>query len=422
MRQKFWPLLIILVGLGLLFAYFLFLREPLKTTEHAQKTSTESLPLDGAGDDNLPVTNTPQTLSFQVTQTNEPAPSTPTQTPQPIFPTRDPTGSQPTTETTDGQAKVTLESVHDASPCSVQECLPRFGTSGRQDMIVAAHKAGLPFGAYLTWYTATSPPNLEGVQFWQLVNITDAGPVQSTAEIEEIVAANPGAVWIIGNEPDVAWQDNVPAARYAEIYGDVYAIIKGKDPAAQIAIAGVAQPTPMRLSYLDDVLDTYQALYDEPLPVDIWTIHAFILREEVDSWGVGIPPGMSQLKGELYEILDHNDIAIFRQNLIAFRAWMAERGYADKPLAVTEFGILHPSDFGFPPGVVAEFMVETFDFFMEAKNETGYPADEYRLVQWWFWYSVHDGGDFPTGNLYDPTLDGLTLAGKVFVAYLRGER
>ena len=39
----------------------------------------------------------------------------------------------------------------------------------------------------------------------------------------------------------------------------------------------------------------------------------------------------------------------FQQNIIDFRAWMAERGYGDKPLMVSEYGILMPAEYGFPP-------------------------------------------------------------------------
>lgn len=421
MRRKFWPLLLIIVGLGLLLAYFLLFRGTPEATNQ-QQSSAESLPLVDFGSESQPGPSAKQSPTIQHKRTVEPAPKEPTQTPQPVIPTRTRTVTLRPVESKDSQQNVILESVRSTTPCNVQDCLSRFGTSGRQEQISSAHRAGLPFGVYLSWYTESLPPPLQGVQFWQMVNITDAGPVQSIAMIKEVIAANPGAVWIVGNEPDVVWQDNVTAERYAEIYHAVYSMIKQKDPTAQIAIAGVAQPTTMRLSYLDKVLDTYQALYNEPLPVDIWTIHAFILREEADSWGVGIPPGLDELEGELYEIVDHNNIAVFGQNLIAFRAWMAERGYADRPLAVTEFGILHPSDYGFPPDVVADFMVGAFDFFMVATNDTGYPADDYRLVQWWFWYSAYDGGDFPTGNLYDPESDELTFAGEVYSAYLRGDQ
>jgi hypothetical protein len=143
--------------------------------------------------------------------------------------------------------------------------------------------------------------------------------------------------------------------------------------------------------------------------------------------GVGIPPGFIQESGEpvnegiLYEISDHNDLAVFRQNLFNFRQWMADRGYRDRPLAVTEFGILMPSDFGFPPPVVAEFLTGTLDFLVQAADDTiGYPADENRLVQWAFWYSVYDPLEFPTGNLYEPETGQLTALGEIYTDYING--
>jgi hypothetical protein len=349
----------------------------------------------------------------------------PTQTAQPIFPTPTPhppgAVSTETVELTDTNPATTSMSLPGTEPCPLADCLRRVGVSGRNKMVSAAYAAGLPFGQYLNWWAETNPPEPGDVSFWQMVSITAAGPVLSWETLGEIVDARPRSIWIVGNEPDIIWQDNTPAKRYAQIYHDVYTFIKERDPEALLAIAGVGQPTPLRMAYLDIVLDTYRETYGEPLPVDIWTIHAFVLREERDSWGVGIPPGMDDEQGEFYELADHDNLAYFQQNLINFRAWMAERGYGDRPLAVTEFGILHPADYGFPPEVVAEFMIGAFDFFTSAANETGYPEEDNRLVQWWFWYSVFDGGDFPTGNLFDPEEGQLTPLGQVFTSLVVGE-
>ena len=60
---------------------------------------------------------------------------------------------------------------------------------------------------------------------------------------------------------------------------------------------------------------------------------------------------------------------------------MTERGYRNKPLAITEFGILVDPIYGFTPDVVAEYMLEPFTWLGEAKDEQiGYPNDENHLV------------------------------------------
>ncbi len=66
-------------------------------------------------------------------------------------------------------------------------------------------------------------------------------------------------------------------------------------------------------------------------------------------------------------------------------------------------------------------MIGAYDFFAGATDdETGYPADGNRLIQWWFWYSVFDSGDYPTGNLYDPDTRELTELGWVFAQLVGG--
>ncbi len=68
-----------------------------------------------------------------------------------------------------------------------------------------------------------------------------------------VVEANPGVIWLIGNEPDCIWQDNVRPEEYARIYHDLYAFIKSRDASSQVAAGGIVQPTPLRLEYLNRV-------------------------------------------------------------------------------------------------------------------------------------------------------------------------
>ncbi len=295
----------------------------------------------------------------------------------------------------------------------------RFGASGANQWLETAVDAGLPLGIFMNWRVDPSQPLRPGVQFWHTVRLGPDGVRTDWADIERVTTAQPGAVWIIGNEPDVIVQDNLTPQQYARLFHQVVTYIKARDPDAQIAIAGVAQPTPLRMAYLDLVLNSYQAEFGAPMPIDIWTVHAFILREEAGSWGVGIPPGMGSDGARLYEIGDHANLEIMRQNLVAFRAWMAEKGYQQRPLAITEYGIVMPPDYGFPPELVANFMLGSFDFFTTAANPTGYPADDYRLVQWWLWFSLYEAEEgYGTGNLVGGPRGQLTPLGQLMAAYI----
>lgn len=300
----------------------------------------------------------------------------------------------------------------------------RFGVSGVAGLMPDAVAAGLPIANFLDWTVNPAPLRPEpNSQFWQLVNLTSDGWLVTPQILRQAVLAQPGAIWIIGNEPDVIVQNNLTPAQYAQHYHDLYGFIKNIDPTAQIAIAGVAQPTPLRMAYLENVLDSYQATFGQPMPIDIWTVHAFILNEAANSWGAGIPPGLNDKFASQYEIEDHDNLNIFKNNLIAFRSWLAEQGYRDRPLAITEFGLIMPTDFGFPPERVAAFLQASFDFLLTASDEEiGYPADDNHLVQWWFWFSLYEAGDLGAGNLFDPQSGQLTAVGFGYRNYVNNHQ
>ena len=113
----------------------------------------------------------------------------------------------------------------------------------------------------------------------------------STADLRDLAARNRGLTWLIGNEPDVKWQDNTAPEVYAIAYHRAYEAIKAGDPTAQVAIGGISEVTPLRLEYLDRVWDFYRSLYGEDMPVDVWNMHAFMLPEQRGGWGVNMPPG-----------------------------------------------------------------------------------------------------------------------------------
>lgn len=295
----------------------------------------------------------------------------------------------------------------------------RFGVTGFAEDVAIAFDLGLPFTSYTDWNVSEERARPQQLSYWQMIRLRDGEVLTPREEIDRALAANPGATWLLGNEPDVVVQDNTTPQRYAELYHDLYTYIKGRDPQARIAIAGVSQPTPLRRAYLDIVLDTYEEKYGQPMPVDIWNVHAFILREEEGAWGIGIPPGMDDDLATEYEIADHDDLQIFAQNLIDFRAWMAQRGYGDRPLLVSEFGFLMPYDLGFSPEDAVAFLQGSFDFLLTARNDSGLAADGGRLVQWWLWFIVYAPDDeFRTAFLYDGESGQLTELGQAYQAFV----
>jgi len=271
----------------------------------------------------------------------------------------------------------------------------------------------------------------------QILRVKAGVPELDRSAISAAIQANPGSIWRIGNEPDSIWMDNCTPVQYARVYHELYHVVKAEDPTARVAFGGLVQATPLRLLYLEQVWQAYQSLYGAEMPVDVWTIHSFILPEVRNSWGAEIPPGMGAYAhlGIPYEIRDHDDLDIFAQRFFDFRQWLADHGQRDKPLMVLEYGILMWSEImdedgnDFDDDRVIAFMYATFDFFLTATDpDVGYPADGDRLVQAWAWYSLDDnvyheghpigwgyGGDLFTGA-YTKTM---TPLGEAYAAYVQ---
>lgn len=300
----------------------------------------------------------------------------------------------------------------------------RFGfvvTSAKwhEDFDVAQLKAG--------WFVDASGPTCglapEGMERAFLLR-TWSGLSIDPDWLSPLVDRHPGILWLIGNEPDCIWQDNVEPEEYARIYRDFYTLIKARDPTSQVSPGGIVQPTPLRLQWLDRVLAAYQDGYSETMPVDVWNIHNAILNEvscehdPQNCWGAGIPPGIDAGVGVIRDPQDNDNMAIFEDQIRAFRQWMYDNDYGGHPLVVSEYGILMPDDFGFDADRVNAFMDATFGFFLEATHpELGDPTDDHRLVQRWAWFSLDvqpwnpiTGRGF-NGNLFDPESKAITAHG-----------
>lgn len=277
-------------------------------------------------------------------------------------------------------------------------------------------------------------PECPDPEYWPEATIS---PAPTDSELGRLVDQNPGAIWVVGNEPDRRYyMDDVLPDQYARAYHAVHTFIKARDPSARVGMGGVVVPTPLRLQYLEMILDAYQDTYGLAMPVDVWSTHVHIVREVRDSWGADIPPGIDVERGTVFTKSQHADLATFQQLVIDFRTWMKANGEQDKPLLITEFGILWPEwlndEFGnpFDSDRVIDFMHQTMHWLDGYQDrDLGFPADNYRLVQRWNWYSldddsVHDPDDPESyrwnGWLFESDTQGRSLFGDAFAAYTRG--
>jgi hypothetical protein len=295
-----------------------------------------------------------------------------------------------------------------------------------------AYMPKLNLGWYLNWGNTMTPVTLPGMEYAQMIR-TDDARFPTPAELTDLVQANPGSIWLIGNEPDSIYmvQDNLRPEDYARRYHQAYIMIKSLDPSALVAVGGIVQPTPIRKQYLDLVLEAYQNQYGSTLQADAWHIHSFILREisaayadetGLSYWGAEIPTGVDARYGELYLWPDDtDDLAIFEARLRDFRQWMASRGYRNLPLWITEYGTLADYYQGdpfvdsdgdpFDEVRARDFMWGTFDRMLSMEDgNTGYPADNDRLVQRWVWYSSADDDDFGGALFNSQTKEPYMLA------------
>lgn len=348
-------------------------------------------------------------------------------------------------------------------PAGFSNC--RFGTadlSRRQN----AWLTTLGVGWHLNF---SSQPwgQIDGIEYARVVNVRQnkdgctyldgytISPPLTDRGLGALVDANPGTLWIVGNEPDRGpdpdnpndpdcrnrVQDDTYPEWYAQGYHDVYYFIKRRDPLAQVAIAGLVEVTPGRLQYLDRVWETYVNNYHEPMPVDVWNMHLYILPEAlpdgrpggVAAVALGTDPAIAIRQSgddpdrcpdpQVYCWAEHDDLGIFAEQVVAMRAWMKRHGQQNKPLILSEYSILYPTwlrdEYGnyFTSERVAQFMTSTLAYLESAADPNlGYPGDEYRLVQQVLWFSINVSRNSAgsSSNLVDDSLTNLTGLGELY--------
>ena len=197
--------------------------------------------------------------------------------------------------------------------------------------------------------------------------------------------ASGSAWWSLGNEPNDANQDNVTPEEYA----DLYQVFEGWAASARgcrILPAGIANAD---WNWAEAFRQAFQRKYGRYPRVDGWNIHNYILE-----------PG-----------LDPYDVAEFQRRILAFDRWMETVGDGDKPLFLTEFGVLYgsgccdrPVD---PPEKIQSFMRDTVRWLNES-----------HVVAGWAWFATRS--ELYNGSLM--TEDGeLNDLGETYRGLVRGQ-
>lgn len=267
----------------------------------------------------------------------------------------------------------------------------------------------LNIGFYFDWGYWNSP--IGNIKYYPLVGGYLAGTNNPKLnDLEKMVLKNPqkypdGTLWFVGNEPGI--DDGRSPNQYAKDYHDYYYKIKelGKRLNFNYQVVAGSFMTTSRIKphygytgteYLNLVRNEYRNLYQEDMPVDAYSVDAYVF----DYGGTNIEE--------------------FKSGLIYFRQHLKSIGEQEKPLIIKEIGVLFETT---PKEEVKEFMYKVFDFLTTYKDKNlGCLQDEGRLVQKWAWFVLNDGeesfeGKWDNTSLFDSDSKRIKPLGQAFIDY-----
>lgn len=244
---------------------------------------------------------------------------------------------------------------------------------------------------YITVRPYCPPRNCDGAKPWEVANYwfwdTTAKTIGHSEsdrdKFRNYVNRNKGAVWIIGNEPEDSWQDNLSATEYAKMFHIYFTQVKHLDPTAKFTIASVAgivhyrEFTQMK-TYYDAVFAEYKRLYGVDIPFDYWNIHAYY-----HGWTNDHP----KTNPEMVNLVFANIIDPYLQ----YRQTVAGGLYKNKPILVTEIGIA-AKELSLSQDQVIEYM--------KLSTSRLLPLVDQGTIESFFWfYGGWDDGTYVNSNL-----------------------
>ncbi len=326
------------------------------------------------------------------------------------------------------------------------------------------------FGWYMDYHVTANAPTPHGIEYMPTIHVKQlklaadgvtkvtcrpgdyyVSPAEYTvspsiALIQSVASNRPGMTWLVGNEierrdwgSDTACggQDEITPELYAQAYHDIYTAIKAADPTAKVANGSLVEFTPLRQTYLNRVWAEYTRLAglkgwaETTMPVDVWNMHFFALRERScayypsDCWGAAIPAGLSDKTGVQYSdpYAENWKFTNLWTQVRLLRTWMADHGQRNKPLITTEYGANYAyynySCFDSTDKTACatqlrdSMLYPSFDAFLNQTDAAiGDTQDGNRLIQRWAWWSLdYDAGICDNGVYYEDFVGALFNSG-----------
>jgi len=154
-------------------------------------------------------------------------------------------------------------------------------------------RLGMPSDSLGYIWDSLIPSNLANMvrpcKYWLLVGghhqahgyHEDTDTIDDPTTFGNWVAAHPGKIWIIGNEPNAGSQDGLTTAQYARMFKKYYDFIRSRDTTARFAVAGLAwmadaSSLNAQINWWNQTLADYRSQFGGPMPIDIWNCHAYV--------------------------------------------------------------------------------------------------------------------------------------------------
>jgi hypothetical protein len=268
-----------------------------------------------------------------------------------------------------------------------------------------------------------APYHLDGMDFYPMVGAYgDLMGNETETSIRNAINQRPsnypdGTTWIISNELEYdifTTKNGVPLnppraitpAEYAEKYKKYRDIIKSINPTYKTAIGFINAIAETGRPYvLTDFTSAIDTLYGHPadLPIDCYNLHTYAFGRSID-----------------FEIT-------FQTTVNRYREAMASISEREKPLIITELGVLegvYVTDI--PESYVLDFQTRAFDWLRSATSATtGMPSDGNHLVQRWAWFALtswHPSDDYKWHRtaLFDIDTTAITNLGQAYSDYVQG--